>query len=660
MCRCLSVYRFHSPDYEGGLKREWLLANGLGGYASSTITGANSRKYHGLLVAALNPPVDRRVLLSSMDETLQIAGEQIELSVHKYPLTLHPRGFEYLKCFELQDFPCFVYEAQGVILEKRVFMEQGRNVVFLEYHVCNHSHTPCTLVLRPLVTNRSFHATKRRHESSFECEIPEQNLCVVRDAGKPVLSLASAVQKNTDSDAVPVRHENWYYNVEYDVERLRGQDYQEDLYSPGYLTCTIKEDATLYIAASTPAHGYEPSALKDACAMAQQIKEREVLRRERLIARAGASDAFHQALVLSADSFIVSRGAQRSIIAGYHWFSDWGRDTMISLPGLTLATRRFEDARHILTMFADNIWQGLLPNRFTESGGSEYNTVDASLWFIHACHRYLEYTEDVEFVKNQLWPGIKSIIAYYRGGTEGVHADSDGLIVSAPQMTWMDAKLGDWIVTPRAGKACEINALWYNALMSAADMAELFEEDGSAYLELGEAVKKSYAKFWNPEQHCLFDLIDPLDDSIRPNQVFAVSLPHQVVSRRQGAEILKVVERLLLTPFGLRTLAPGHPDYRPHYRGDAASRDAAYHQGTVWPWLLGGFITAYLNVHGRSEKNLESMRELLRPLEEHLGTAGLGSISEVFDAEPPHEPGGCIMQAWSVAKILRCVSEELK
>jgi predicted glycogen debranching enzyme len=311
-------------------------------------------------------------------------------------------------------------------------------------------------------------------------------------------------------------------------------------------------------------------------------------------------------------------------------------------------------------VFSDNVWRGLIPNRFTEAGGSEYNTVDAPLWFIHACYKYLEYTEDVDFVKTSLWSTIQSIISYYRGGTDGVYADSDGLIVSAAQMTWMDAKLGDWIVTPRAGKACEINALWYNALKIAGGMANLFDEEDSVYRELGEAVKKSYEKFWNPEQQCLFDLIDPLDDSIRPNQIFAVALPYPVVSKKQAEKIIEVVESVLLTPFGLRTLSPSHPDYKPRYGGDASSRDAAYHQGTVWPWLLGAFVTAYLNVHGRSEKNLWYMRELLRPLEEHLSFAGLGSISEVFDAAPPHAPGGCIMQAWSVAELLRCLSEDLK
>jgi predicted glycogen debranching enzyme len=642
------VFRFSNLDYDGGIEREWLVANGLGGYASSTVIGANSRKYHGLLIAALNPPVGRRVLLSNLDETLCVEGECFELSVHKYPNTVHPKGFEYLKFYEMEVFPCFIYEAGGVRVEKTVFMQHKRNAVFVEYHI-NPQGASCEIVLRPLMTNRDFHAIRRRQDS-FECRL-EGDVCCVVDDSRSVLFLAS-------DKAQFVESENWYYNVEYDVERLRGQDYQEDLYSPGYFVYPLEEETSLCIAASSPHYGFDAS-LRQVCLNWQVIKEQELLRRQNLIKRAGIRDSFARALALAADSFIVSRGEQRSIIAGYHWFSDWGRDTMISLCGLTLATRRFDDARSILGVFADNAKQGLIPNRFTETGGKEYNTADAPLWFIHACFKYLEYTGDEDFVKRRLWPRIQSIISHYRGGTDGVFVDSDGLVVSAPRMTWMDAKVGDWIVTPRAGKACEINALWYNALRIAAGIANRFDEDDTVYCELAEVVEESYERFWNPQQQCLFDTLDPVDGSIRPNQIFAVALPYRVVSKRYAEKILETVERVLLTPFGLRTLSPSHPDYKPRYGGDTVSRDAAYHQGTVWPWLLGGYITAYLNVHGRSEKNRRHVRRLLASLEEHLSAAGLGGISEVFDAELPHTPGGCILQAWSVAEILRCMVEDL-
>ncbi len=641
-------------DYDKGLGREWLVANGIGGYASSTIIAANSRKYHGLLVSATDPPLGRRVLLAGIDETISLDCESFELSVHKYPNTVHPHGFLHLVSFRMENFPSFIYEAGGLRVEKTVFMEHGKNAVFIEYCVVNPGFIKGEILFRPMVTNRGFHSTSRREDHRFESLASDAGCCVL-DSERIALGLTS--------DRLGfVEDESWYYNVEYDRDRVRGLNYQEDIYSPGYFTLPLKGDASLCIAASTPTHGYDTSTLKDVCRSWRQIKEGEIVRRKKLVERAGVTSVFGEKLVLAADSFIVQRNDDKSVLAGYHWFSDWARDAMISLTGLTLVTNRFKDARGILSTFAKNAEKGLLPNRFIEDRGErEYGSADAPLWFIHASGEYLEHTGDSKFVREKLWKTIKSIISWYRKGTRGVYSDSDGLIVSSPHMTWMDAKIGDWTVTPREGKTCEINALWYNALKIAEKMARLFEDedDENSYQKLAELVEKSYLKFWNQTDECLFDVLseDGADNSIRPNQIFAAALPNQPISIEKARGIVDTVERVLLTPFGLRTLTPSSPDYRKHYDGDAVSRDSAYHQGTVWPWLLGPFITAYLNTHGRTQQNLKRMRKLLTPFEEHLSDAGLGSVSEVFDGEPPHTPGGCAFQAWSVAEILRIHKE---
>ncbi|PHP45353.1 hypothetical protein B6V01_004410 [Methanosarcinales archaeon ex4572_44] len=559
-------------DYDKGLGREWLVANGIGGYASSTIIAANSRKYHGLLVSATDPPLGRRVLLAGIDETISLDCESFELSVHKYPNTVHPHGFLHLASFRMENFPSFIYETGGLRVEKTVFMEHGKNAVFIEYCVVNHGFIKGEILFRPMVTNRGFHSTSRREDHRFESLASDAGCCVL-DSERIALGFTS--------DRLGfVEDESWYYNVEYDRDRVRGLNYQEDIYSPGYFTLPLKGDASLCIAASTPTHGYDTSTLKDVCRSWRQIKEGEIVRRKKLVERAGVTSVFGEKLVLAADSFIVQRNDDKSVLAGYHWFSDWARDAMISLTGLTLVTNRFKDARGILSTFAKNAEKGLLPNRFIEDRGErEYGSADAPLWFIHASGEYLEHTGDSKFVREKLWKTIKSIISWYRKGTRGVYSDSDGL-----------------------------------------------SEDGA-------------------------------DNSIRPNQIFAAALPNQPISIEKARGIVDTVERVLLTPFGLRTLTPSSPDYRKHYDGDAVSRDSAYHQGTVWPWLLGPFITAYLNTHGRTQQNLKRMRKLLTPFEEHLSDAGLGSVSEVFDGEPPHTPGGCAFQAWSVAEILRIHKE---
>ena len=384
---------------------------------------------------------------------------------------------------------------------------------------------------------------------------------------------------------------------------------------------------------------------------------------------AASPDPLVQQLTAAADQFIVQRGELNSVIAGYHWFADWGRDTMIALPGLTLMTGRPEIARNILEAFAASADQGMLPNRFPDAGESpEYNTVDATLWLFEAVRSYLRYSGDHAFVRERLYPKLKEIVDWHLRGTRyGIHVDTDGLLACGEpgvQLTWMDAKVGDWVVTPRTGKPVEIQALWYNALRILGDLAHKFSDSGpETFLhELANQARQRFeAQFWNADAGCLYDVIDAehRDASIRPNQIFAVSLHHSMLPPDKQRQVVDVVQRELLTPVGLRSLSPHDANYRPHYEGGVRERDSAYHQGTVWPWLIGPFISAYVKVHGRREEAREQAGAWVKTFHEHLSTAGLGQIPEIADAEPPHEPRGCIAQAWSIAELLRAAVEDV-
>ena len=451
----------------------------------------------------------------------------------------------------------------------------------------------------------------------------------------------------------------WFYNFEYERERERGLDSLEDLYSPFLLRFELRKDTPAVIIASTGHHD-----ASEATSLEQQEKDR----REKIIAAAPVRDALDQILTAAADQFIVARGDRKSVIAGYPWFSDWGRDTMISLPGLTLMTGRYDDARNILGTFAHSIDQGMLPNRFPDSGEApEYNTVDATLWMFHAIHEFLRYTRDYDFVRAELYQPLIDIVAWHERGTRyGIRLDSDGLLQAGEpgiQLTWMDVKIGDWVVTPRTGKPVEIQALWYTALRLMEHLATKFgdRDRASHYSDLADRTRMRFTQmFWNEADSCLYDVVSQsgVDSSIRPNQILAVSLPYPLLEPDKALRVVEAVEWELLTPYGLRTLSPRDPNYRGHYGGDPRSRDSAYHQGTVWPWLLGPFLTAYVRVHGYSAESRDRAARFLDPLRQHLWQAGLGQISEVFDGDPPHHPGGCIAQAWSVAEVLRTYVED--
>jgi predicted glycogen debranching enzyme len=625
-------------------RREWLETNGIGGFASSTVSGMNTRRYHGFLIAATQPPVGRMVLLSKMEETLVIGGRRIDLGCNRYPGVIHPQGHLLLKEFRRDPFPTFVFEIDGFELEKSVFMVHGENMVVIQYEFRGSVPDGSLIELRPLIAFRDYHGTT--HENRVinpALQIEPGCVSVSPYPGCPKLMLAhTGAEARADA--------NWYRSFEYTVEQERGLDYREDLFNPMVLTFRIGANHSASVIAST-----EP---RDAAA-AQRLRVAEIDRRARLT---DTSDSFERALIQAADQFLARRGQGSTVIAGYHWFSDWGRDTMISLPGLTLATRRFDEARGILLAFAACVDRGMLPNRFSDAGETpEYNTVDATLWFFEAIRALAEATGDYAFVESHLFSVLTDIIAWHERGTRyGIRVDDDRLLTAGEpgvQLTWMDAKVGDWVVTPRHGKPVEIQALWYNALRVMEGFASRFERPELArhYADLAGRVETSFFKlFWNESLGCLYDVIAPdgrPDASIRPNQIFAISLFHNLVGGEKAKQILAVVERDLLTPYGLRTLAPSDPHYRGRYEGDQWHRDSAYHQGTVWPWLLGPYLSAYARVHGRQSEHTGD--ELRR----YIAAEGVGQIPEVFDGNAPHGPGGCIAQAWSVAELLRAHSK---
>ncbi|MCI0355995.1 MAG: glycogen debranching enzyme N-terminal domain-containing protein [Acidobacteria bacterium] len=647
-------------NLDAATSREWLETNGLGGFASSTIVGLNTRRYHGLLLAATKPPVGRMLLLSKLEETLVLGERRFELSANQYPGVVHPQGYRYLRQFRLDPFPVFVYEVDGVELEKSLFMVQGENTTVVQYWLRAQKGAPpqCQLEVRPLIAFRDYHSTTRANDSlNRYVETAPGRATVVPYAGAPALHFAhDAAEFESGGD--------WYRNFEYAVERERGLDFQEDLYSPFVLRFDLARRPQATLVASTE--------VRDT-ARAAEYREQEVARRRAVLATSRADDDFVRALVAAAGQYIVARGDQKTVIAGYPWFADWGRDTMISLPGLCLTTGRSDVARQVLLAFARVVDRGMLPNRFPDAGEApEYNTVDATLWFFEAARAYRAATGDDAFVRENLYPVLADIIDWHIRGTRyGIRVEEDGLLASGEpgvQLTWMDAKVGDWVITPRYGKAVEIQALWYNALCV---MEELARDFGDApgrkrYTALAENAKAAFnGTFWNDATGCLYDVVaskasgGARDGSLRPNQILAVSLPYSMLPAERAQSVVTVVERELLTPYGLRSLAPGDPQYRPRYEGDSRSRDSAYHQGTVWPWLMGPFVTAYCKVNGHSKQAREQARKWLEPLHAHLSEAGLGQISEVFDARAPHRPGGCFAQAWSVAEVLRALVDDV-
>jgi len=622
-------------DFAQATSREWLEANGLGGFASSTIIGCNTRRYHGLLIAALNPPVGRTLLLSKLEEELVIDGITYPLSTNQYPGAIHPQGYRFQEGFRLEPFPIFCYQTGGLTLEKEVFMPQGLNAVVITYRLRDPVGN-VRLRIRPFVAGRDFHHLLRQGVVSSEVQAEEGKILVRFGWGAEL-----HLYHNGAFSAKP----EWFRNFEYAREMERGLDAHEDLYSPGVLDFSIGGGDCWVVASAQPV-----------APQSERWREKELARRQALM-RIWPGEREEIGLLLrAADTFLVHRPqGLRDVIAGYPWFGAWGRDAMISLPGLCLVRGDLEAARGILLTYAKSCQQGLLPNHFAEADGKpEYNSVDAALWFVNAVGLLSTYPGQETFISQHLLPAAGEIVQHYAAGTRyGIRADADGLLTigaEGGQLTWMDAKVGGRPVTPRSGKPVEIQALWYNAL-------RILQHFGrERWGDMAERAETAFpALFWNEEEKCLYDCIGPqgADPSIRPNQILAASLPYPILPEELGRQMLEVVERELLTPYGLRTLSPRDRRYHGRYEGDLRARDEAYHQGSVWPWLMGPFLSAYLRLHGHTTEAQARAREMLEPLFAHLSEAGLGTISEVFDGDPPHHPRGCISQAWSVAELLR-------
>jgi len=642
-------------DLESALGREWLETNGIGGFASSSITGANTRRYHGLLTAATKPPVGRMVLLSKLEETLISDGRRFDLATNQYQGAIHPRGFELLSSFRLDPFPILTFELEGIVLEKSVFMAQGSNTVVVEYRILNMPRRQnLRLELRPLIAFRDYHSLTRENGALDPTLQQEPGMISMRPYdGVPRLYLAhnaSKVEPNRD----------WYRQFFYRVEAERGLDTTEDLFNPAILSFDISKSQQATVIAST-----EPQR----AANSGRMRKAEIARREQIAVTIPADDSLAQQLALAADQFIAKREDGYTVMAGYPWFTDWGRDTMIALPGLTLPTGRTEIAKGILHEFAKHVDQGMLPNRFPDGNEApEFNTVDATLWFFEAVRAYLDHTGDEKFVREELYCVLKDIIDWHVRGTRyNIRMLENGLLNAGEkgvQLTWMDARIGDWVVTPRAGKPVEIQALWFNALKIMEYLAIRFNDNEAVkrFRTSSALVQWTFNRmFWNEEQSCLYDVVNGgnPDGSIRPNQIFAVSLRYSMLPRERAAKILEVVERELLTPYGLRTLSVTDPNYKGRYEGNPYQRDCAYHQGTVWPWLIGPFISAYLKVHGNTPETRQHARDLLSPLQEHFNEGCLGQISEIYDGSVPQFERGCFAQAWSVGQIMQVLSEDI-
>ncbi len=635
-------------QFEMSASREWLETNGIGGYASASVSGANTRRYHGILVAATRPPLGRMVLLSKLEETVIIGGQRFEISCNQYPGLVHPEGYKYLTQFRLDPFPVWTFELGGMVMEKTVFMIYGENSTACRWRIIRPSSSAGspTLELKPLLAFRDHHHL-RHEDAAFDGNYEDEGDFVsMRPYPEmPALSLAH-------NGRLTERQGVWYRNFEYAIEQERGFDFSEDLFQPFTLAFDLSETAS--VIASTE---------RQNVSSVDALEKAEIDRRKQLADAVGDGDDAVRQLAIAADQFIVARGTQKTVIAGYHWFSDWGRDTMIALNGLTLATRRPEIALSILTEFSKHISAGMLPNRFPDAGDTpEYNTVDATLWFFEAIRAYAETTGDYETVLTHFYDKLSDIVVWHIRGTRyQIHVDTDGLLYAGEpgvQLTWMDAKIGNWVVTPRTGKAVEIQALWYNALCIMADLAKRFgkETGRHQYSEMARFARESFTgQFWNEADECLFDVINgnERDGSIRPNQIFAVSLPHTMLDPAKAQKVVDKVETELLTPVGLRSLSPRDPAYVPIYIGSPHDRDAAYHQGTVWGWLIGPFVDAYSKVHSDDDKCEARVSEMIASLRDHLTNAMAGQISEIFDADPPHRPRGCAAQAWSVAEVLR-------
>lgn len=699
------------PEFEQASALEWLETNGLGGWAYGTVGGASTRFYHAILAAALRPPTERLVLLARLEETLVVDGVRYPLYTNRWA-SGHTEvdGLIWLQSFALAPFPTWTYAMGDVTLVKRLFMRHGENTTVVRYKIWRGSGAGggVGLELTPLTTCRSIHAVHRANDWPFAQEqLAAMSVAVEPYVGSPRLYMAA------DDGRYEMGGE-WVHRLFYPYEVLRGEATEEDLYRPGRFHWTCPGEGELTFAASagpldrvdgprwereerqrragllwmagvegtTPAR-LAPALLEPPGTLApagtpppglfrgpddnpdaliedkERVADERFPRREHLVT-----------LVLAADQFVVRRAStnRATVIAGYPWFTDWGRDTMIALPGLTLSTGRYPLARELLQTFAAYERDGLIPNHFPEYGGEPlYNTADANLWFFDAAWQYLTRTGDHPFIQAEIYPVLKRMaVAHVQGTHFDIRLMANGLLRCgnpAVQVTWMDAKVDDWVVTPRDGYPVEIQALWYNALRVLAALAGRYGEPDQArrWETHAAALESAFGRFWNPSMGCLYDLLrddETPDPAIRPNQLLALTLSHPLLHGSQAQSVVDVAFHHLYTPYGLRSLSPQDPAYIGRYEGTRRERDGAYHQGTVWAWLIGPFVRAYLHAYGREPERLAHARALLEPLLGHLSEFGLGSVAEIFDGDAPHTPRGCVAQAWSVSELLRLLKDE--
>lgn len=644
-------------DLDVAEQREWLVTNGLGGYGSGTVAGTVTRGYHGLLVAAIQPPIDRRLMLVKLDETLTYRGASYDLATNRWASgAVAPEGYKHIESFELEgSVPLWRFACAEALIEKRIWMKHGANTTYVAYTVVS-AGEPVQLSIRAIVDNRVFHNTGQVAWPA-EVEPIEGGLRVVSggDGSRPLVL-------QIDSGEAVVANE-LYSGFLLSAETARGLDDHDDHVHAGTFQATVASGGTLLFLASAESN----ASFDDGELEQRHERDRMLLARWNGVRQSNASDPppWVTRLVLAADQFLVARPTAsqpdgQSVIAGYHWFEDWGRDTMISLPGLVLATGQAGVAAPILRTFAQYVSQGMLPDRFPDASGQpEYNTIDATLWYFQAIRAYHEATADDGLLRD-LWPKLKEIVDWHVAGTRyGIKVDpSDGLLrggVEGVQLTWMDAKVGDKVITPRIGKPVEVNALWYNALVSMAAFAERLGEPSTSYQTQADAALKGFDRFWNPDTGYCYDVLDGPDGndaSLRPNQLLAVSLPEDPLDDGRRRAVVDACAHALLTSHGLRSLAPSEPAFVGFYGGDQSQRDGAYHQGTVWAWLIGPFVDAHLRVYADPAAALR----VLEPFGDHLSAAGLSSISEIFDGDAPFTPRGCIAQAWSVGEVLRAFS----
>ena len=667
------TYQYTQKDwttFKEGIKREWAVTNGIGGYAGSSMIGAHSRTHQGYLIASLHAPIERYLVFSKINETATVGTSTVSFETSQHCAsgkTVYTEGQKFLTSFIYDGSVHYTYETDNFSFEKHITLKRNANVCAVAYELTA-GDSDCTFTLTPLFNYREHSESSTPDTLKFETFTEDRTFYLVPEKNKDI-AIRFQTSEGTFSERETVYDIDMQLQIEVDLET----DGLDCHYCPVGLSIAVPANTTkkVSILCSIGDVNERPSPVS--ATEAFSILEENARCHAELFEKAGYHDSFANQLVLASDQFLTYRESTKmmTVLAGLPWFTDWGRDTMIAFTGLTLCTKRFKEAEEILLTFARYIRHGIVPNMFPDDNMPPlYNTVDASLWYFYAVYQYLHYNPAAEaeaFVKEQIFPHLKEIISAYEKGTDfSIYMEDDGLIHAGSgldQITWMDVRVGDWVATPRHGKPVEINALWYNALRIMESLCEKFDEDASAYRTRAEQVKESFnAKFWDSANQCLFDVVDgdEPDDHIRPNQVYAVSLPFSLLPEEQEKAVVALVEKELFVGCGLRSLAPDHPDYHGIYCGALAKRDAAYHQGTAWGFLLGGFFSAYMKVNHHSSSAAANAVRMLEPVRKHLTDSGcIGSISEIFDGDTPHNPRGCYAQAWSVGEVLRCYCEDI-